>query len=98
MEGKPEMFTISIEELDEIAQEVQGSFRVNYSGRGMYGDNCVGIVTNSLLELGAVITRTIKDEELREELISNSRTDSMGYDTIVYWTRVTCPDAEEDDE
>lgn len=91
-------FTISIEELDEIAQGVQGTYRVAYSGRGMYGESCVGIVTNDLLELGAVIAESIEDEELRKELISNSRTDSMGYDTIVYWTRVTCPDADEDDE
>ena len=92
------MFTISLELLEEIAQEVEGSFRADYSGRGMYGDSCVGIVAHNLLELGAVISRLVEDEELREELISNSNTDSMGYDTIVYWTRVTCPDAEDEDE
>lgn len=92
------MFTISLELLEELAQEIEGSFRTNYSGRGMYGDSCVGIVTHSLLELGAVISRLVEDEELRDELISNSSTDSMGYDTIVYWTRVTCPDAEDEYE
>jgi|688.fasta_scaffold681483_1 hypothetical protein len=92
------MFTISLELLEELAQEVEGSFRTNYSGRGMYGDSCVGIVTHSLLELGAVISRLVEDEELRDELITNSSTDSMGYDTIVYWSRVTCSDSEEEDE
>lgn len=93
------MFTISLELLEEIAQEVEGSVRADYSGRGMFGDSCVGITTapHNLLKLGAVISRLVEDEELRDELISNSSTDSMGYDTIVYWGRVTCPDAEEEE-
>jgi hypothetical protein len=92
------MFTISLELLEEIAQEVEGSVRADYSGRGMFGDSCVGIVAHNLLELGVAISRLVEDEELRDELISNSSTDSMGYDTIVYWGRVTCPDAEEEEE
>ena len=67
----------------------------------MYGKTCVGIVVDDvdLLELGAAIAETIEDEELRKALIGGSRTDSMGYSTIVYWSRVSCSDApEEDDE
>jgi hypothetical protein len=93
--------TISLELLEELAQEVSGDVRTDYSGRGMYGKTCVGIVVDDvdLLELGAAIAETIEDEELRKALISGSRTDSMGYSTIVYWSRVTCSDApEEDDE
>ena len=97
-EGNKTMFTISNELLEEIGQEVEGSVRTDYSGRGMYGDSCVGIVASDLLELGAAISRLVEDEELRDELISNSRTDSMGYDTIAYWPRVTCNDAEDEDE
>ncbi len=91
-------FTISNVLLKELAQEVEGNARADYSGRGMYGDNCVGIVVSDLLELGAALSRIVEDEELRDELISNSRTDSMGYDTIVYWPRVTCSDADEDED
>jgi hypothetical protein len=91
-------FTISNELLKDISREVDGSVRTDYSGRGMYGDSCVGIVASDLLELGAAIARIVEDDELREELVSNSRTDSMGYDTIVYWTRVTCDDADEDED
>lgn len=91
--------TISNELLEEIAQEVDGSTRTDYSGRGMYGSTCVGIVASDLLQLGAAIARVVEDnDELRDELLSNSRTDSMGYDTIVYWTRVTCNDAPEDED
>ncbi len=90
--------TISNELLEEISQEVDGSFRTDYSGRGMYGKSCVGIVAHSLLALGAAISRLVEDEELREELVSNSLTDSMGYDTIVYWPRVTSSDADEDED
>jgi len=94
------MITISIELLKEIAREVAGRVRTDYSGRGMFGDTCVGITTapHRLLELGAVISRLVDDEALREELTRNSNTDSMGYDTIVYWARVTCSDVEEDEE
>lgn len=93
------MITISLELLEEIAREVAGRVRTDYSGRGMFGDTCVGITTapHNLLELGATISRLVEDEELRKELINNSNTDSMGYDTIVYWGRVTCPDAEEEE-
>jgi hypothetical protein len=93
--------TISYELLEEIAQEVDGSTRTDYSGRGMYGNACVGIVASDLvelLELGAAIARVVEDEELRDELLSKSRTDSMGYDTIVYWPYVTCNDAPDEDE
>lgn len=91
--------TISNELLEEIAQEVDGSTRTDYSGRGMYGSTCVGIVASDLLQLGAAIARVVEDnDELRDELLSNSRTDSMGYDTIVYWTRVTCSDAPDEDD
>ena len=94
------MITISIELLEEIAREVAGRVRTDYSGRGMFGDTCIGITTtpHRLLELGAVISRLVNDEALREELTRNSNTDSMGYDTIVYWARVTCSDVEEDEE
>ena len=91
-------YTISLELLEELAQEVDGNIRTDYSGRGMYGKTCVGIVVDNLLALGGAITSVIEDEELRKELTTNSNTDSMGYDTIVYWTRVTCPDADEEDE
>jgi hypothetical protein len=93
-------FTISKELLKEIASEVAGDVRTDYSGRGMFGDTCVGITTapHRLLELGAVISRLVDDEVLREELTRNSNTDSMGYDTIIYWARVTCPAAEEDED
>jgi hypothetical protein len=91
-------FKISNELLKDISQEVYGNVRTDYSGRGMYGDTCVGIVVSDVLELGAAIARFVEDEELREELTINSRTDSMGMDTIVYWTRVTCDDADEDED
>lgn len=91
--------------LRERHQEV----RVRYSGRGMYGDECVGIVADDpvlfafdLAVLTADIDRDdpIMPSDLRDELehIGNPCSDSMGLSTIWYWTRVTVADDVEDDQ
>lgn len=92
---------IDFETLETIADEVGGEVRTNYSGRGMYGKTCVGIVLDdsNLLALGvAIADNIVRDYELRERLTSNYSTDSMGYNTIVYWIGVTCEDAPDEDD
>lgn len=90
---------ISFDLLSDLAGTVCGSPRGDYSGRGMYGATCVGIVMNpsDLLTLGANIS-ALDDQELRVWLMNRYSTDSMGYDTIVYWPGVTCDDSPEDSE
>ena len=57
----------------------EDDLRENYSGRGMYGSTCYGIVTDDPEEL---IDRAI-ELGLRGEC-----TDSMGLSTIVYWKNI----------
>ncbi len=64
------------DKIKEIADEVDGSIRYDYSGRGMFGDICYGIVcddANKCLEVAG------------SKGITGGRTDSMGLQMIVYW-------------
>jgi hypothetical protein len=63
----------------------------SYSGRGMYGRSCVGVVIprgESLIRIGVVLGAALGDDALDLE----ERTDSMGLDTIVYWPSLRWPD------
>jgi len=82
---------ITFEKLCQVAENVGGDAYPNYSGRGMYGATCVGIV----LEDSAVadLSLAIKDAGADEILTREGRYfDNLGYNTIIYWTGVTCED------
>lgn len=91
---------IDLDTLETLAYEVDGEAYPDYSGRGMFGKNCAGIVLddNDLVKLGAVIFENIEDEELRYKLLSDYSLDSMGQRTIIYWRGVQCEDAPEETE
>lgn len=79
----------------------------SYSGRAMYGRDCVGVVVPhdvSSFQLGAAIARALlegdPDEGARDvEDLADLRVceDNMGRDTIVYFPRVEWPAGEDDD-
>jgi hypothetical protein len=75
-----------IELLEQIALEVRGEVRYNYSGRGMFGKNCVGITCPDSI-------RCI--EEAIKRGFSCACVDNMGMDAIVYWPHVASPGMEE---
>lgn len=56
-----------------------GRFYSNYSGRGMYGKECVGIVTS---DEDAVIKAATRRG------ITGAVVDSLGHDAIVYWPHI----------
>jgi hypothetical protein len=91
---------IDFNTLSEIASAVDGDTYANYSGRGMYGSTCVGVVVedSNLLGLGLAIAEIVEDESLRNRLAGGYSTDSLGLRTIVYWQGVTCEDAPEDED
>ncbi len=65
----------------------------SYSGRGMFGASCLGVVTRSPGELAeAVLQGVLELGDLTPEdyagvkaRLHNSRRDSMGFDIISYW-------------
>lgn len=74
----------------------ESALRDDYSGRGMYGDECFGIVTDGpgLLLQFAVALAAQSDpdnDEFDVEVmgwIAGVREDSMGLSTIYYWPGV----------
>ena len=71
---------LAIAAIHEIAEYLGDGVRDDYSGRGMYGKTCYGIVTDDPL---AVV------EDAAAVGLRGARTDSMGTHTIVYWPAVT---------
>jgi hypothetical protein len=86
--------------LQEILEELSHSysFKVReYSGRGMYGRKCLAVTTNidsvHSLQLGFYIAHVAAEQGLLDEtenILSDNDTkeDSMGLGTVIYWPRV----------
>lgn len=79
------------------------SFRPRYSGRGMYGRTCLGVVHDDGNTPAAFLY--ILAEELGEDFLDllsrvGSARDSMGFSTITYYSGITVEgaDAIEDEE
>lgn len=85
------MYTLQELLRDACNDSGEVNFRHNYSGRGMYGRECVGI-TGDMDDCMAVIGEVIKQQ--REEpgfddavdTLLNFSKDSMGRDVILYWS------------
>lgn len=72
----------------------------DYSGRGMYGETCLGMIYTTpdavaLVQLGWAL-RDVEEEWAEEtgvvilwEMMTSARTDSMGLDSIVYFPNIT---------
>lgn len=79
------MSTITKFEAEEIAGEAgldENAVYPDYSGRGMYGKQCLGFIyssTNDLLRLGAALSAALDGD------VPAASTDSMGRDGIVYF-------------
>jgi hypothetical protein len=76
---------------DQAGFDPETAIRENYSGRGMYGTECVG-VTGSTAELVAFVvtlTTILNDNGDDADWVTNVRQDSMGLQTIWYWPGVT---------
>jgi hypothetical protein len=67
----------NIEEvMEEIAEEVGGTVRDNYSGRFMYGSKCYGIDCDSYVRCLEVAG---------SKGVTGAKVDNMGLGWIVYW-------------
>lgn len=69
--------TETLDTLQDICEENDWDLRTDYSGRGMYGTRCVGIVGPNPLE---IVEAVASQTDLR-----GAQQDSMGRDAIVYW-------------
>jgi hypothetical protein len=84
---------------DESDDDFYGDYlTIDYSGRGMYGDSCIGVVcadpARVMFDLGMAIGERAANEtgtrwwDLSESF-KRARTDSMGLSSIVYWEGLT---------
>jgi len=69
----------AIEVIEEVANFVGGDVRTGYSGRGMFGNTCYGIVCDNVMTC---------IEEAAARGLRGAKTDSMGRQSIVYWPKV----------
>lgn len=65
------------------------SVYVEYSGRGMFGDKCFGVVHDkSGVEVGAALAQLLEhDQDTLRMMLRDARQDSMGLSTITYFPR-----------
>lgn len=66
--------------IETVAENNDWDFRPAYSGRGMYGNTCVGVVGENAVE----IIETVASETGAR----GAKTDNMGLDMIVYWPHI----------
>jgi hypothetical protein len=57
----------------------------DYSGRGMYGEKCLGIVGSGAECARFLVEITAADPDLGREMARKQREDSMGRDMIAYY-------------
>ena len=80
--------------LEDFCWEHDCELRKNYSGRGMYGSECIGFVHDSSeFALGVKLAKWLKDDpELLEVFEDGGWMDSMGMSNIIYFRGVTAPE------
>lgn len=81
-----------IEEFCEIHDHDECYFYGNYSGRGMFGKQCVGIVCrDNLLETIVKLCDYLYDCEVESvaDALGNICRDSLGKDTIIYFPSIS---------
>lgn len=88
-------------EFQDAVDNLDGTVDFQYSGRGMYGDTCVGIVARDTASILLHLLRNLPDEiaDLFDGV--EVRSDSMGLDEIVYFPAINTeydPDDDDDDE
>lgn len=90
--------------LDEISDGMQNTldvrFESDYSGRGMYGNGCFGLIgsMNALMDFTAAAADVL-DEDQMGILIRALTIDNMGHDFIFYFPGVTTDEIpDEEDE
>ena len=77
--------TLTSDQMDDLydaAHTVDGEIRTDYSGRGMFGDECGGVVLKDEGDLFQFAR--LLDEDLAQ-LLGSPRWDSMGLREIAYW-------------
>jgi len=76
----PEEIQEQKDAIESVCSEIGGDLRTGYSGRGMYGATCWGIVCEDSREC---------IEEAALAGVRGAQVDSMGLKSIVYWRHIS---------
>ena len=77
--------------------ESAGYETYSYSGRGMYGNSCVGFTVDREYSIFQAISQILEDMDIDMEsgnlydftaILRSAQMDSMGLDTVIYFPRV----------
>lgn len=74
------------------AQGIEVDVRTNYSGRGMYGAECVGFVLQNYVPYIFALANALADATITtefEQIVAATEQDDMGLDIIIYFPGVT---------
>jgi hypothetical protein len=87
------MYTLQTLLRDACNDSGEVEFRHNYSGRAMYGRECVGItgdMSDCMLVIGEIIKQQKEEPSFDDDVdtLLDFKTDSMGRDVIVYWPQL----------
>ncbi len=85
-------FSTLVEIIESAGYEVY-----SYSGRGMYGNSCVGFTVDREYSIFQAISQILEDMDIDMEsgnlydftaILRSAQMDSMGLDTVIYFPRV----------
>lgn len=83
---------------DNAGLDPEEALRDDYSGRGMYGETCFGIVVGGVNQAARFLVELAMSDEdatdLAGDLADAMRSDSMGYDQIYYFPGYRLSDPE----
>lgn len=77
--------------LIDFCESNEFEYRTDYSGRGMYGKQCFGIICDYPLDIIVILVDVIRDCEEFEnafEISGSPKIDSMGLSQILYFPKV----------
>jgi hypothetical protein len=81
-----------VDEIASIAGLDQDAIHSNYSGRGMYGAECIGFVIDGSIGSAAmrlgIALNIVLGEEKATDLVDRVKSDNMGLGTILYFPGV----------
>ncbi len=92
---KMALTTTQVEEIQTLLNDIDGAEMRSYSGRNMYGKQCLGIDMESMYD-AFCFALTVQDEDLCMAL-SNPVFDNMGRGIIVYFPNVDAPEGIDDE-
>lgn len=94
-----EITNAQAELLESFVDDMDARLYSDYSGHGMFGRECVGIVCDTPISFMMRLIKALLDEqtdiatELADVLLDNEvSTDSMGLSAIVYWPHLSIAD------